>query len=55
MNLSNVILAVEDRLSDAVATKILETFDAKIVKRIGFQGKSDLERKPLSSTEPPTV
>ena len=45
MNLSNVILAVEDRLSDAVATKILETFDAKIVKRIGFQGKSDLERK----------
>ena len=45
MNLSNVILTVEDRLSDAVATKILETFDAKIVKRIGFQGKSDLERK----------
>ena len=45
MNLSNVILAVEDRLSDAVATKILETFDAKIVKRIGFQGKSDLEGK----------
>lgn len=45
MNLNNVILAVEDRLSDAVATKILETFGAKIVKRIGFQGKSDLERK----------
>lgn len=45
MNLSNVILAVEDRLSDAVATKILETFGIKIVKRIGFQGKSDLERK----------
>ena len=45
MNLNNVILAIEDRLSDAVATKILETFDIKIVKRIGFQGKSDLERK----------
>ena len=45
MNLNNVILAVEDRLSDAVATKILETFGVKIVKRIGFQGKSDLERK----------
>ena len=45
MNLNNVILAVEDRLSDAVATKILETFDVKIVRRIGFQGKSDLERK----------
>jgi hypothetical protein len=45
MNLSNVILAVEDRLSDAVATKILEKFGIEIVKRIGFQGKSDLERK----------
>ena len=45
MNLNNVILAVEDRLSDAVATKILETFGVKIVKRIGFQGKSNLERK----------
>ena len=45
MNLNNMILAVEDRLSDAVATKILETFSVKIVKRIGFQGKSDLERK----------
>ena len=45
MNLNNVILAVEDRLSDAVATKILEKFGVEIVKRIGFQGKSDLERK----------
>ena len=45
MNLSNVILAVEDRLSDAVATKILEKFGVEIVKRIGFQGKSDLEQK----------
>lgn len=45
MNLNNVILAVEDRLSEAIATKILETFDVKIVKRIGFQGKSYLERK----------
>ncbi len=45
MNLNNVILAIEDRLSDAVATKILEKFDVEIVERIGFQGKSDLERK----------
>ena len=45
MDLSNVILAVEDRLSDAVATKILERFGLEIVKRVGFQGKSDLERK----------
>ena len=45
MSLNNVILAIEDRLSDAVATKILEKFGIEIVKRIGFQGKSDLERK----------
>ena len=45
MNLNNVILVIEDRLSDAVATKILEKFGIEIVKRIGFQGKSDLERK----------
>lgn len=43
--MNNVILAVEDRLSDAVATKILETFGVEIVERIGFQGKSHLERK----------
>ena len=45
MNLNNVVLAVEDRLSDAVATKILEKFGVEIVKRIGYQGKSDLKRK----------
>ena len=45
MNLNNVVLAVEDRLSDAVATKILEKFGVEIVKRIGYQGKSYLERK----------
>lgn len=45
MNLNNVILAVEDRLSDAVATKILGKFGIQIVKRIGYRGKSDLERK----------
>ena len=47
MNLNNVVLAVEDRLSDAVATKILEEFGIEIVKRIGYQGKSYLERKTL--------
>ena len=45
MNLNNVILAVEDRLSDAVATKILEKFGVEIVKRIGYHGKSYLEQK----------
>ena len=45
MNLNNVILAIEDRLSDAVATKILEKFGIEIVERIGFQGKSHLEQK----------
>ena len=45
MNLNNVILAVEDRLSDAVATKILGKFGVEIVERIGSQGKSHLERK----------
>ncbi len=45
MKRNNIILAIEDRLSDAVATKILEKFDLEIVKRIGYQGKSDLERK----------
>ena len=45
MDLNNVILAIEDRLSDAVATKILEKFGIEIVERIGFQGKSHLERK----------
>lgn len=51
MNLNNVILAVEDRLSDAMTTKILEKFDVEIVKRIGFQGKSDSVEKKAQTDE----
>ena len=32
MGLNNVTLVVEDRLSDAVATKILQHFDIEIVR-----------------------
>ena len=42
MNLNSVILAVEDTLSDAVSTKILESFGIEIMLRIGFKGNSYL-------------
>ena len=45
MRSNTVILAVEDALSDAVATKILENFGIKIVQRIGYQGNSYLKDK----------
>ncbi len=45
MSLNSVILAVEDRLSDAVSTKILESFSIEIVLRIGFKGNSYLKQK----------
>ncbi len=43
MRSNKVILAVEDTLSDAVSTKILEYFDLEIVGKIGFRGNSFLE------------
>ena len=43
MRSNKVILAVEDTLSDAVSTKILEYFDLEIVQRIGFKGNSFLK------------
>ena len=44
MRSNKVILAVEDTLSDAVSTKILEYFGLEIVNRIGFRGNSFLKR-----------
>ncbi len=48
MELNNIILVVEDRLSDAVATKILQHFDIEIVQRIIYEGNSYLQRKAQS-------
>ena len=48
MSLNSVILAVEDRLSDAVSTKILESFGIEIMLRIGFKGNSYLKQKAPS-------
>lgn len=48
MSLNSVILAVEDRLSDAISTKILESFDIGIMLRIGFKGNSYLQQKAPS-------
>ncbi len=41
----NVILAVEDRLSEAVATKVLTTLGFEIVRRPREQRSSDLRGK----------
>lgn len=48
MELNNIILVVEDRLSDAVATKILQHFDIEIVQRVIYEGNSYLQRKAQS-------
>ena len=45
MELNNVILVVEDRLSDAVSIKILRYFDIEIVQRVIYEGNSYLQRK----------
>ena len=48
MGLNNVILVAEDRLTDAVSTKILEHFGIEIVKRVIYEGNSYLQRKAPS-------
>ena len=48
MELNNVILVVEDRLSDAVSTKILQHFEIEIVQRVIYEGNSYLQRKAQS-------
>ena len=50
MSLNSVILAVEDTLSDAVSTKILESFGIEIMLRIGFKGNSYLKQKAPSTS-----
>ena len=46
--MNNVILVVEDRLSAAVATKILQHFNIEIVQRVIYEGNSYLQRKAQS-------
>ena len=48
MGLNNVILVVEDRLTDTVSTKILEHFGIEIVKRVIYEGNSYLRQKAQS-------
>ena len=48
MELKSAILVVEDRLSEAVSTKILEHFGIDIVKRVIYEGNSYLQRKAQS-------
>ena len=51
MGLKNVILAIEDRLSDTVATKILEHFNVEISRKTGYKGNSYLQQKAQSFNE----
>jgi len=44
----SVILAVEDKLSEAVSTKILEGSGINISQRLGLRGKGYLQSKALS-------
>ena len=61
MSLNSVILAVEDALSNAVSTKILENFGIEIVQRIPniYQGNSYLQRRAIelnrSAKGPPYI
>ena len=47
MKSNGVLLAVEDNLSDAVATKILQKLGFVIVKRIGYSGYGYREKNWL--------
>ena len=51
MRLNSIILAVEDRLSDTVATKILGHFGIKIERKTGYKGNSYLQQKAQSFNE----
>jgi len=42
----SVILAVEDKLSEAVSTKILEDLGIDISQRLGLKGKGYLQLDP---------
>lgn len=45
MRLTYITLAVEDRLSDAVATKIAESCGFEIAARLGYRGNDYLKQK----------
>jgi hypothetical protein len=51
MSRRNVILAVEDRLSEAVSTKILDSFGMDISLCLGLRGKGYLQSKAPSLNE----
>lgn len=51
MELKSVILAVEDRLSDTIATKILTHFGIQINRKTGYKGNSYLRQKARSFNE----
>jgi hypothetical protein len=48
MSRRSAILAVEDRLSEAVSTKILEDLGINIIQRLGLRGKGYLQNKAQS-------
>ena len=48
MSARSVILAVEDKLSEAVSTKILEGLGIDISQRLGLKGKGYLQSKAAS-------
>ena len=48
MRSNKVILAVEDTLSDAISTKILEYFNLEIVQRVGYKGNAYLKQRASS-------
>lgn len=45
MSRTTAILAVEDKLSEAVSIKILEDLGIDIIQRLGLKGKSYLEKR----------
>lgn len=50
--LNNVILAVEDELSEVISTKILKSFDIEIMVVLGNNGNGYLQKNLLNSTDP---
>lgn len=53
MKSNSVILAVEDDLSYAVSTKMLERFDIEIVGKLPVKENLIFSKKRLNSTEVP--
>ena len=53
MSRTTAILAVEDKLSEAVSIKILEDLGIDIIQRLGLKGKSYLEKRAQNQTKLP--